>query len=160
MWNDLGEYIVTQCNSNIINRISDSSNSIIDISSAACSNSITNNENSAFKVVEIAIGKFFQVADYLKNYNSNVINFTATDINPANSDIIFDDITEPNMEIYDGADLIYSIRPPQELQPYIADIISKTRASLIIKPLFNEDLNLKLPMQLVNFKKAIFYQSI
>ena len=127
MWNDLGEYIVNNCN---------------------------------HKVVEIAIGKFFTVADYLKSSDSNIIDFTATDINPANSNIIFDDITNPNMGIYEDADIIYSIRPPQELQPYIEDIVSKTGATLIIKPLFNEYLNLKLDMKLVNYKKAVFYQSI
>jgi len=113
-----------------------------------------------YKVVEIAIGKFFSVADYLKNHDSNIMDFIAVDINPASSDIIFDDITNPNMGIYEGSDLIYSIRPPQELQPYIADIVAKTGATLIIKPFFNEDLNLNLPMKLINYKKAVFYQSI
>jgi len=113
-----------------------------------------------YKVVEIAIGKFFSVADYLKSYDLNSIDFTAIDIDPTNSNIIFDDITNPNMSIYEDADVIYSIRPPQELQPYIDDIASKTGATLIIKPLFNEDLNLNLAMKLVNYKKAVFYQSI
>ena len=130
MWNDLGEYISNNCN---------------------------------HKVVEIAIGKFFAVSDYLTNLDNSIsksIDFTATDIDPANSNIILDDITNPNMNIYDGADVIYSIRPPQELQPYIEDIANKTGATLIIKPLFNEDLNLKISMKLVNYKKAVFYQSI
>jgi uncharacterized protein len=147
MWNDLGEYISTYCTSK------NSDSKILE------NNTIYKNDNSFCKVIEIAIGKFFSVATYLTN-KSNVIDFTATDINPDNSSIVFDDVTNPNMAIYEDANVIYSIRPPQELQPYIADIINKTGATLIIKPLFNEDLNLNLDMKLVNYKKAVFYQSI
>jgi len=136
MWDDLGEYIA--------NKATDSNKK----------------DNSSFKIVEIAIGKFFYVADYLKNYNSNSIEFIATDINPANENIVFDDITNPNMKIYENVDVLYSIRPPQELQPYITDIAKKTGAILIIKPFFNEDLNVAIKMNLVNYKKATFYQSI
>lgn len=153
MWEDLGKYISNYCNNNN-NNLDDK---ILD-------NAISKTDYFTCKVVEIAIGKFFSVANYFNNDNNNCdsksIDFTATDINPANSDIVFDDVTKPNMEIYDNSDIIYSIRPPQELQPYIADIVSKTGAILIIKPLFNEDLNLNLPMKLVNYKKAVFYQSM
>ena len=149
MWNDLGEYIANLCEYNDKENIDYSKNH----------NNGFSDYSFPCKVVEIAIGKFFSVADYLKN-NSNIVDFIATDINPDNSNIVFDDITNPNMNIYKDADIIYSIRPPQELQPYIADIVAKTDAILIIKPLFNEDLNLNLAMKLVNYKKAVFYQSI
>ncbi|MBZ9570011.1 hypothetical protein KQY27_00360 [Methanobrevibacter sp. TMH8] len=149
MWDDLGEYIINHCNTKNINSVSND----------MLSNKV-NKMDSSCKVVEIAIGKFFHVSDYLKTYDSKIIEFTATDIDPDNSDITFDDITNPNMEIYNGADIIYSIRPPQELQPFISDIIKKTGAILIIKPLFNEDLNLNLSMKLINYKKVVFYQSI
>lgn len=137
MWNDFGEYIVSYCN-----KINDKY------------------EDSNCKIIEIAIGKFFGVSNYLINCsNCSNINFIATDINPSNKNILFDDIRNPNMDIYYGADLIYSIRPPQEIQPYIENISSEIGADLIVKPLFNEDLNLNLKMRLVNFKKAIFYES-
>jgi len=150
MWNDLGEYIANLCDYKNDGDISDFNNH----------NSSYDNYNSPCNVVEIAIGKFFSVADYLKNYDSNIICFTAIDIAPANFDIIFDDITNPDMSIYEGVDIIYSIRPPQELQPYIGDIVNKVGATLIIKPFFNEDLNIDIKMKLVNYKEAIFYQSI
>lgn len=167
MWDDLGEYIINQCkndnnikcmNIDDINTNGISANDNNNISTCLDVNN-SNNEKSSCKVVEIAIGNFFAVANYLKNNNSENIDFNAIDINPGNFNIVFDDITDPNMEIYDGADIIYSIRPPQELQPYISDIVTKTGAILIIKPLFNEDLNLNLPMKLVNYKKAVFYRS-
>jgi len=137
MWNDFGEYIVNYCN-----------------------NLIDKSEDSNCKIIEIAIGKFFGVSNYLLNCSKcDDINFIATDISPSNKNILFDDIKSPNMDIYRGADLIYSIRPPQELQPFIEDIVAETRSKLIIKPFFNEDLNLKSKMRLVNFKKAIFYEN-
>jgi len=139
MWDDLGEFIAKKSNSNF--------------------KKWNKTQNSSCKIVEIAIGKFFAVADYLTNSNLGDIEFIATDINPANSTVTFDDVTNPNMNIYENADIIYSIRPPQELQPYIANIVTENGAILIIKPLFNEDLNLNLNMKLVNYKKAVFYQS-
>ena len=149
MWNDLGEYIANLCDYKNNNDHNNDHN-----------NDYINGYNSSFKVVEIAIGKFFSVADYLKNYDSSIIDFIAVDIGPANSNVVFDDITNPNMNIYKDADIIYSIRPPYELQPYIGDIVANTGATLIVRPLFNEDLNLNLAMKLVNYKKAVFYQSI
>jgi len=159
MWIDLGEYITNYCYSSISNHsVSKEDINKYNISKDNIKN-IKNLGNSC-KVIEIAIGKFFSVADYLKNYNPSIIDFTATDINPDNPNIVFDDVTNPDMNIYNGADIIYSIRPPQELQPYIASVVAKTGAILIIKPLFNEDLNINFPMKLVNYKKAVFYQSI
>ncbi|MCL2687265.1 MAG: hypothetical protein FWE58_01855 [Methanobrevibacter sp.] len=146
MWNDLGEYIANHCDYKNKDNI-DGFNNKSNVYNAPC------------KVVEIAIGKFFSVADYLTN-NPLVEDFSATDINPNDSNILFDDITNPNMDIYECANIIYSIRPPQELQPYIANIANKTGATLIIKPFFNEDLNANIKMKLVNYKKATFYQSI
>ena len=62
------------------------------------------------------------------------------------------------MKIYENTDLIYSIRPPSELQPYLVKLANKINAQLIIKPLTNEDLNTgKVKMKLKNFKKASFY---
>lgn len=131
MWEDLGEFIVKQCQDE------------------------KNNLDSC-KVVEIAIGKFFTVSDYLSNQEN--IEFISTDIDPDNKNVIFDDISDPNIDIYKNAKIIYSIRPPQELQPYIENIVTKIGSKLIIKPLFNEDLMIDSNIDLFNYKKAIFYQ--
>ena len=86
------------------------------------------------------------------------ITLIKTDIQPADSTVIKDDITNPNLDIYRDVDIIYSIRPPSELQPYLAKLAEKTGAQLIIKPLTNEDLNTgRVKMKLKNFKKASFY---
>lgn len=126
-WEDLGEYI---------------------------QKSLENNENKC-KVVEIAIGNFFKVADYLKNNDIEVI---MVDIDSKREDVIKEDVIDPNLDLYKDVEVIYSIRPPYELQPYIEEIAKNLGALLIIKPLFNEDLNMKNVLCLKNYKKAIFYQ--
>lgn len=108
------------------------------------------------KVAEIGIGKFSGVYDYL-NSQPNV-KIIKTDISPGDSTVIKDDITNPNLEIYKDIDIIYSIRPPSELQPYLVRLANKINAQLIIKPLFNEDLNTgHAKMKLKNYKKSSFY---
>lgn len=136
MWTDLGEFIANQC-----------------IDQFKIQGKIPNPQ---CKVVEIAIGKFFEVSDYLSSCDN--IDFISTDIRPGRDDVVFDDITNPNMDLYDNAKIIYSIRPPQELQPYIGNIAKEIGAKLIIKPLFNEDLTVNFNMNIVNYKKAFFYQ--
>ena len=108
------------------------------------------------KIAEIGVGKFSQIADMLSQKDN--ITLIKTDIQPADESIVKDDITNPNYELYKDTDIIYSIRPPSELQPYIVDLALKIDAQLIIKPLTNEDLNPgRVKMKLKNFKKASFY---
>ena len=86
------------------------------------------------------------------------ITLIKTDIAPKDSTVIKDDITTPNLKLYYDVDIIYSIRPPSELQPYLIKLAEDINSQLIIKPLTNEDLNTgKVKMKLKNFKKASFY---
>lgn len=107
-------------------------------------------------IAEVAVGKFDQIAKMLeKNENITLIK---TDISPKDSTVIKDDITNPNLEIYKNVDIIYSIRPPSELQPYLVKLAEKIDSQLIIKPLTNEDLNTgNVKMKLKNFGRASFY---
>lgn len=126
MWKNFAEYLLSKCDKN------------------------------PTKVVEIGIGKFFQVFDYLNEHEN--VEIIKTDILPNDSSVIKDDITNPNLKLYEDIDIIYSIRPPSELQPYLIDLALKIDSQLIIKPLTNEDLNTgKTKMKLKNFKKASFY---
>ena len=107
-------------------------------------------------IAEIAIGKFDKISQMLSKKEN--ITLIKTDISPDNESIIKDDITNPNLELYKDVDIIYSIRPPSELQPYLVKLAEKINAMLIIKPLTGEDLNTpRVKMQLKNFKKASFY---
>lgn len=108
------------------------------------------------KMVEIGVGKFQTISKNLsKNENIDLI---MTDIDPANEDIVKDDVFNPDMSIYEDADILFSIRPPGELQEAIMKIRDQVNATLIIKPLFNEDLNIKTQkMKLKNYNRASFY---
>jgi uncharacterized UPF0146 family protein len=112
--------------------------------------------NQEIRIAEIGVGKFDMIAEILsKEDNITVIK---TDIIPDNSTVIKDDITHPNLELYKGVDIIYSIRPPSELQPHLVRLAQEIDSELVIKPLTNEDLNTgKVKMKLKNFKKASFY---
>lgn len=108
------------------------------------------------KIAEIGVGKFDKIADELSKHEN--ITVIKTDILPKDSTVIEDDVTNPNLDLYDGVDIIYSIRPPGELQPYLVRLAQKTDSQLIIKPLTNEDLNTgKVKMKLKNFRKASFF---
>ena len=86
------------------------------------------------------------------------ITLIKTDILPKDKSVIRDDIANPNLDLYKGVDVIYSIRPPNELQPHLVNLALKINAQLIIKPLTNEDLNTgKIKMKLKNYKRASFY---
>ena len=107
-------------------------------------------------IAEIAVGKFDKIAEKLSERDN--ITLIKTDIQPKDSTVIKDDITNPDLKLYDDVDIIYSIRPPSELQPYIVKLALKIDSQLIIKPLTNEDLNTgKIKMKLKNFKRASFY---
>ena len=136
MWNDLEEFILK----------------------LAIENSEKNSEKTGkkTKIVEIGAGKFQTISKNLSE-NEN-IDILMTDIDPANESIIKDDVFNPNMNIYKGADILFSIRPPAELQEAIMKIRDDVNATLIIKPLFNEDLNMKTKkMKLKNYNRASFY---
>lgn len=114
---------------------------------------ITNYEDAS-RIVEVGVGGFTLVAFTLKEHlNLDII---MTDIKPY-AKVTVDDITDPDMDIYKNADLIYSIRPPEELQPHIIRVAEFVRADLIIKPLSTEFITDKT-MKLINYKKANFYK--
>lgn len=113
-------------------------------------------DNKQVKIAEIGVGKFDRIANELSNHEN--ITIIKTDIQPKDPSVIKDDITSPNLELYDNTNIIYSIRPPSELQPHLVNLALKIDSQLIIKPLTNEDLNTgRVKMKLKNFKKASFY---
>lgn len=108
------------------------------------------------RIAEVAVGKFNMIADVLSSREN--ITLIKTDIIPSDESVIMDDITNPNFKIYEGVDMIYSIRPPSELQPHLVNLAQKINCQLIIKPLTNEDLNTPgVKMKLKNFNRASFY---
>ena len=116
-------------------------------------------KNYSNKVVEIGVGSLPQVAVLLKNKLDVVV----TDVNELkHGEVKFskDDIFAPDMAIYKNASLIYSIRPPIDLQEAMAKTAREVGADLLIRPFGNEKADLSRYFKnhtLVNYKKARFY---
>lgn len=88
--------------------------------------------------VEIGIGHFPDVAFALLERGISVF---ATDIQVFHYKglkVVIDDIIWTDLSLYGGIDLIYSMRPPPELVPYMQKLAKKISADLIIKPLSDE----------------------
>lgn len=132
MWDDLSQYIIN----------------------LAMENNKRTGRNT--KIVEIGVGRFQSISNRLQeNENIEVI---MTDINPSNENVVKDDIFNPNMRLYENTDILFSIRPPAEIQKAIMDLRDELNCTLIIKPLFNEDLNIELKkMKLKNHGRSSFY---
>lgn len=90
------------------------------------------------KAAEIGIGHFPDVADALLKRGLTVF---ATDIHPfyfPGFRVYADDITSPDLSIYEGTEILYSVRPPPELLPHLIKLGKMIRADIIIKPLSSE----------------------
>jgi len=111
------------------------------------------------KVVEVGVGNLPQVALLLKEE----LDVVTTDVNEqkyAGVRFCRDDIFTPDMGIYHNASLIYSIRPPIDMQDAIAKIAKEVGSDLILRPFGNEKADLRKyfnEYSLVNYKKTRFY---
>ncbi len=111
------------------------------------------------KVVEIGVGNLPEIALLLKDELDVIV----TDIKEqkyAGVRFCRDDIFNPDMGIYNNASLIYSIRPPIDLQDAIASIAKEVGADLLIRPFGNEKADLRKYFReysIVNYKKGRFY---
>jgi len=117
--------------------------------------------NKSFKIIEIGIGYYFNVAKSLNNHenlNLIVIDANKDAIDKAKKEglnAFVDDIFNPKLDVYNDADLIYSIRPPRDLQPFILNICKKYSIPLLIKPLYGETpIN---DLKLINYKGNALY---
>lgn len=119
---------------------------------------IIDNYKDSRKIVEVGVGKILEPSNILKEELPDT-EIKLVDIYPSNDTIIEDDITNPTPMIYKDADLIYSIRPPEELQKDIINLGLKYNSDIIIKPLFTEEINYNLQskLKLVNYKRTAFY---
>lgn len=108
--------------------------------------------------MEVGIGSSVEVMEELKE-NLPGCQLIATDVRkvpvPEGVEFFRDDIFEPDLSIYRGSDLIYSLRAPPELYSPLCILSRKIKADLLLKPLSSEESpeNGKL----VNFSGASFY---
>jgi len=116
------------------------------------------------KIVEVGVGRLPEIAFAIKEKLPDA-EIIVTDINPNtlakisnyhNIEFATDDVTSPNMRIYNNSDLIYSIRPPPELQYYLLRIAKTVKADLILRVLTNEPVCVRHPKhKVINYKKTV-----
>ena len=103
------------------------------------------------KVVEVGVGYNFTTSDYLEERGFEVIR---TDVVKTREDVVIDDVCMPNVEIYRSASLIYSIKPPYEIQGCILRLARNVGCDTIILPLKNEIVD---GGKLINYRGISFY---
>jgi len=121
---------------------------------------IAQNYPSAKKIVEVGVGKVPDVTIELQRLlpECEVIVTDVAEPPKLSGRVKFvrDDITEPKSSIYEGAALIYAVRPPPELQPYLLEVARKAGADLLIKPLASESISLR-GGNLINYQGVAFH---
>ncbi|MEI7826597.1 MAG: UPF0146 family protein [Euryarchaeota archaeon] len=97
--------------------------------------------NYSRMIVEVGCGRFSAIAVALRAYfkviATDILETGAVDCRLAPI-YVKDDITCPDLRLYRGASLIYSIRPPIEIQPSILDLSERIGADALIKPFGSE----------------------
>lgn len=94
--------------------------------------------------VEVGIGHFPGVALALRGRGVRVI---ATDLKPFGYDglrVVVDDVIAPDFQLYRAAKVLYSLRPPPELVPYMRRLAGALSLDLIVMPLSSEHLEGRL----------------
>jgi len=108
------------------------------------------------KLVEVGIGNYHCVARKLSDKGFKIVatDFRTVEGLPNGVEFHVDDIMNPNLDIYKGASLIYSLRPPLELYPYIVAVAKAVKADCLIRPFGNE---FATDGKLINYKGEKFY---
>jgi uncharacterized protein len=110
------------------------------------------------RVVEVGAG---YVSDVALTLSFRGLDVAVTDIQERFLDGLHvekDDIFSPRLELYEGACLIYSLRPPLEMQIAIGDLARRIGADILIRPLGDEVAQLPgFVRRLANVGEARFY---
>ena len=115
-------------------------------------------KNYRGRVVEVGAGHVPGVALRLQSLGLEVVLTDREERILNNMQIEKDDIFAPRMELYQGASLIYSIRPPLELQIAMGEVAARVGADILIRPLQDEVAELPgFARRLVNAGEARFY---
>jgi uncharacterized protein len=115
-------------------------------------------QNYSGRVVEIGAGHVPAVAQRLSAQGLVVLLTDREERRLENMLVVKDDIFAPRIEMYQGASLIYSIRPPLELQIAMGELAAQVGADILIRPLQDEVAELAgFARRLVNAGEARFY---
>ena len=85
------------------------------------------------RVAEIGIGQNFDAASLIKDAGAEIF---CTDIRsvkaPPGIRILNDDVFDPDIYLYQGLDLIYSIRPGEEMIPAMIALAARVDCDLLV----------------------------
>lgn len=115
-------------------------------------------ENYKGRVVEVGVGYFADVAMGLQARGLDVMLTDKEERLLGSLRVEKDDIFSPGPELYWGASLLYSIRPPLEMQLAMGMLAAKVGADVLVRPLMDEVAELRgFARRLVNSGEARFY---
>ncbi len=115
-------------------------------------------QNYSGRIVEVGAGHVPAVALRLMALGLEVVLTDREERLLGNLKVEKDDIFAPRMELYRGASLLYSIRPPLELQIAMGEVALRVGADILVRPLQDEVAELPgFVRRLVNAGEARFY---
>jgi uncharacterized protein len=115
-------------------------------------------ENYSGRVVEVGVGYFSEVALGLQARGLDVLLTDKEERLLGSLRVEKDDIFSPRLELYLGASLLYSIRPPLEMQLAMGLLAAKIGTDVLVRPLMDEVAELQgFGRRLVNRGEARFY---
>ncbi|MDQ1262265.1 MAG: uncharacterized protein QG575_1446, partial [Euryarchaeota archaeon] len=114
--------------------------------------------NYSGRVVEVGVGYFPEVALVLQARGLDVVLTDKEERLLGGLRVEKDDIFSPRLELYRGASLLYSIRPPLEMQLAMGLLAAKIGVDVLVRPLMDEVALLPgFARRLVNSGEARFY---
>lgn len=113
------------------------------------------------RIIEIGVGFNFKAALKLKELGFDIL---VVDWNPKaverakelKLNAVIDDIFNPQLEIYNDTNAIYSIRPTPEMMPYLLKLAKTVKVPLYIIPLSTD--TVPKGMKLENYKGLAIYK--
>ena len=114
--------------------------------------------NYSGRVVEVGVGYALEVALGLRARGMDVVLTDKEERLLGSLQVEKDDIFSPRLELYRGASLLYSIRPPLEMQLAMGLLALELGADVLVRPLMDEVALLPgFVRRLVNRGEARFY---
>jgi len=114
--------------------------------------------NYCGRVVEVGAGHYADVAQELCAQGLEVVLTDREQRLLGCLKVEKDDIFSPRLELYRDAGLIYSIRPPLEMQLAMGAVAAMIGADVLVRPLMDEVAELPgFSRRLINYGQARFY---
>ncbi|MEI8003884.1 MAG: UPF0146 family protein [Methanothrix sp.] len=114
--------------------------------------------NYSGSVVEVGVGYAAEVALGLRERGLDVLLTDKEERLLGGLLVEKDDIFSPRLELYQGASLLYSIRPPLEMQLAMGLLALELDVDVLVRPLMDEVAQLQgFTRRLVNSGEARFY---